>query len=282
MRMSFSASTLNDAEGDVYMYKIATSTDVIRHLPFEEALKFIHDTGFEGVEIWMGHVHQSGLSAPEIKGLLDTFQFDYQVHADVRDVNLTSINPGIRKESIRQTKETLEFCRDIGAELLTLHPGRMSSSKDKPEDLWPVQIETFKEIAGHAEKTGVKIGIENMEKRPKEFINTAADICRLIKAVDHPLIGLTLDLAHCHSVEDVEEYIRKIDVPVFNVHISQANHEKMHLPFNSSSRDLIDFEAVLHTLSSTYVNESYDGKDPEAVLKEAFHAMDHLNREIIK
>ncbi|MCD2136876.1 sugar phosphate isomerase/epimerase family protein [Salinicoccus halitifaciens] len=268
------------------MFKIATSTDVIRHLPFEEALQLIRDTGFEGVEIWMGHVNQSGLSAREIKKLMSRHRFDYQVHADVRDVNLTSINPGIRKESIRQTKETLEFCRDIGAELLILHPGRMSSSKDKPEDLWPVQIETFKEIADHAEKTGVKIGIENMEKRPKEFINTAAEMCRLIKAVDHPLIGMTLDLAHCHSVGDVEEYIRKIDVPVFNVHISQADHEKMHLPFNSSSRDLINFEEVMHVLSSIYsgmiVNESYDGKDPEAVLKEAFHAMKHLNSEIIK
>lgn len=266
------------------MFKTATSTDVIRHLPFKDALQFIRDTGFEGVEIWMGHVHQSGLDASEVKDLLDTHGLDYQVHADVRDVNLTSINPGIREESIRQTKETIEFCRDIGAGLLTLHPGRMSPSKDVPEDLWPVQIGTFREIAAHAEKSGVKIGIENMEKRSKEFINAAADVNRLIKAVDSPYIGLTLDLAHCHSVEDVPEYLDKIDVPVFNVHISQASIKKMHLPFSSTAPGLINFEPVLRKLSSMYtgmiVNESYDGKDPEAVLRDAYEAMDDLNKEI--
>src|SRR5690625_1340560 len=162
----------------------------------------------------------------------------------------------------------------------------MSSSKDIPEDLWPVQIGTFREIAAYAGKSGVKIGIENMERRPKELINAAADINRLIKAVDNPYIGLTLDLAHCHSVEDVPEYLGKIDVPVFNVHISQANPEKMHLPFNSTAPDLIDFEPVLRKLSSMYtgmiVNESYDGKDPEAVLQDAYEAMVDYNRKIAR
>lgn len=248
------------------MFTIGTSSDVLRHLSLPEAIEVVSSKGFDAIELWMGHLTSSSLTIPEIKSLLKQYHLDYQIHADVRDVNLTSINPGIRKESIKQTLETIEYAKELGAQLITLHPGRMSSSKDRPEDLWPAQIESFKEIANYSEQLGIKIGLENMEKRAKEFVLTHEDVARIITEVDNPYLGLTLDLAHCHSIADVDTFVDSVNVPIFNVHISQASKKKMHLPFGTEVEDRIQFESVLPKLYQKYqgvlVNESYEyGKE---------------------
>lgn len=197
---------------------------------------------------------------------------NYQVHADVRDINLTSSNKGIREESLRQTLETIEIVSEMDARALTLHPGRMSSSKDRPEDFWPVQVEAFEQIAEHAEKHHVLVGVENMEKRPKEFVLLNEDVTRLIGSVNSSHLGLTLDLAHYHSVGDVESFVQSIEVPIVNVHISQAASEKMHLPFETDANDTISFADVLPTVARKYegplIIESYVyGKEEEMVRK---------------
>ncbi|KZE37826.1 hypothetical protein AV656_09885 [Bhargavaea cecembensis] len=244
------------------MFTIGTSSDVLRHLPLKKAIEVVSSHGFDGIELWMGHITGSGLASQEIKSLLAESGLSYQIHADVRDINLTSINPGIRKESVRQTFETIDYAKELGASLITLHPGRMSSSKDRAEDLWPAQIESFKKIAAYSEQAGLKIGVENMEKRPKEFVLTVEEVSRLIDEVGSPSLGLTLDLAHCHSIGDVGTFVEEIRVPIFNVHISQASKSNMHLPFNTEAEDRINFGPVLEKLSRKYdgmlINESYE------------------------
>lgn len=252
------------------MFTIGTSSDVLRSLPLQEAIEVVSSKGFSGIELWMGHITNSQLTVQEIKVLLKKNNLSYQIHADVRDVNLTSINPGIRKESIRQTLKTIEYAKELEAPLITLHPGRMSSSKDRPEDIWPIQIESFKEIAKYSEHLGIKIGLENMEKRSKEFVMTVEDVTRIITEVNNPYLGLTLDLAHCHSIGDVDTFVDSISVPIFNVHISQASKRKMHLPFHTVAEDRIDFEPVLPKLFQKYdgllINESYEhGKEIETL-----------------
>lgn len=252
------------------MFTTGTSSDVLRSLSLQEAIEVVSRKGFSGIELWMGHIKSSQLTVQEIKALLKKNNLSYQIHADVRDINLTSINLGIRKESIRQTMETIEFAKELEASLITLHPGRMSSTKDRPEDLWPIQIESFKEIGKYSEQLGIKIGLENMEKRSKEFVMTNEDVTRIITEVDNPYIGLTLDLAHCHSIGDVGAFVDSVNVPIFNVHISQASKNKMHLPFHTEAEDRIDFEPILPKLFQKYdgllINESYEhGKEIETL-----------------
>ncbi|WP_087972679.1 sugar phosphate isomerase/epimerase family protein [Oceanobacillus rekensis] len=262
------------------MFTVGTSSDVLRNLTLQEAIELVSKTGFDVIELWMGHITSSPLSIDEIRTLLKHNNLLYQIHADVRDVNLTSINTGIRRESIRQTLGTIEFAKELGAELIILHPGRMSSTKDKPEDMWPIQIEVFKEIATYGEQLGIKIGLENMEKRPKEFVMTNEAIHRLINEVNNPYLGMTLDLAHCHSLGDVSTYVKSINVPIYNVHISQASKGKMHLPFSTTKEDRVHFENVLPLLYEKYdgvlVNESYEHGNEVATLIDAHYSINKL------
>ncbi len=252
------------------MLKIGSSSEILRKHHLIEAATLLKELGYDTIEIWMGHYVTSGMTPQEVKSVMNELGLDYQVHADVRDVNLTSTNQGIQEESLRQTLETIERTSEMEAKTLTLHPGRMSSSKDQTEDFWDIQIETFQTIAKHAEKHNVQVGVENMEKRPKEFVLHLEDVHQLIRSVDSPNLGLTLDLAHYHSVGDVKEFVQAIEVPIFNVHISQASPQKMHLPFETDHEGIISFEDVLPEVGKKYegalIIESYvHGKELEMV-----------------
>lgn len=252
------------------MLTIGSSSEILRQYNLKEAATMLASQGYDTIEIWMGHYYKSGLTPLEVKKIMDELGLTYQVHADVRDVNLTSTNVGIRKESLKQTLETIEIVSEMKARTLTLHPGRMSSSKDQPEDFWDEQIRSFQEIATHAEKYNVLVGVENMEKRPKEFVLHLEDVQKLIQSVNSPHLGLTLDLAHYHSVGDVENFVRSLDIPIVNVHISQASTGKMHLPFEAEEEGMISFEQVLPEVAKKYqgplIIESYvHGREQEMV-----------------
>ncbi|WP_209125281.1 sugar phosphate isomerase/epimerase family protein [Alkalihalobacillus sp. BA299] len=252
------------------MFKIGSSSELLRNYSLQEATIIFSALGYDVVELWMGHFYKSNLKATEIKSLMKNNNLDFQIHADVRDVNLTSTNQGIRDESLKQMLETIELASEMEAPVVTLHPGRMSSSKDLPDDFWELQLDMFSKIASHAEKYGVNVGVENMEKRSKEFVVTLNDVTKLIRGVNSSHLGLTMDLAHYHSIGDVKTFVQQVDLPIMNVHISQAAPGKMHLPFSAQTEDTINFDEVLPELIKKYqgplIIEGYvHGKELETV-----------------
>lgn len=256
--------------------KIGTSTDVIRHLGLDEKLKLISDIGYDVAEVWMGDIHNSNLTARETKAILDRYDLGYTIHADIRDVNLTSSNKGIAAESLRQMLETLAFAKEVGISVVTMHPGRVSSTKDDAEDFWQSQTEAFQKIAAEAHKLEVFVGIENMELRKKEFVVDYASVERLMVAVANPYMGFTLDIAHARTLTaDVAGYVQGVAVPIVNVHASQAVEQKAHLPFYAERDGLIDLGTVVEELaakrySGAIINESYDKRDPMRALEKAY------------
>lgn len=100
---------------------------------------------------------------------------------------MTSANPGIREESRRQYRRTLEMAERLGARVVTFHPGAMSSSRDRAESYWPPLVEFFGELGSIAQRDGITIGVENMEERPGELITDPRAVARLVgEAGRHP------------------------------------------------------------------------------------------------
>lgn len=56
---------------------------------------------------------------------LDDLVLKRTVNSPSRDVNITSSNPGIRRESIQQSIEALEIAAQLEAIVVTVHPGWM-------------------------------------------------------------------------------------------------------------------------------------------------------------
>lgn len=217
------------------MFHLYSSTEAYRLLPLRQALERIAGDGFEGAEIWVDHMWRSDMPAGDVRRLAEALSLGLTAHAVHRDINLTSANAGIRAESLKQVVESLQVAREMGARVVTVHPGHLSTVKDDPApDYWDRQIDAFCRISDEAGRYGLTVGAETMEYRPAEFMLTAESMIRLLDAVDHPALGITLDIAHLYTLGDALAYagdLRKI----VNVHISDAAPSKMHLPIGDGA-----------------------------------------------
>lgn len=255
------------------------SSNILYDFPLKKALKILSDENISGVEIWVEHLWKGVNDLSEIRKLLDSLKLKRTLHSPSRDLNITSTNPGIRKESMQQTIKALEIASFLGAEIVTVHPGHMSSSKDKPGDYFEMHLEVFTKIARKARKLGLKVAIEVMENKPMEIITDPDELNTLIEHIDFDCVGTTFDIAHAASCfknevdhknlnEMIVDYMRRLK-KIFNVHFSNATLKKVHTPL---LRGEYDFYPVLEELVKIYQGtitiEGFAPRDGMKVLRE--------------
>ena len=117
-------------------------------------------------------------------------------------------------------------------------------------------MESVREIAEYAKEQKVYVGIENMEKRPYEFVFTIDDLNRFAPfGKDNPYFGVTIDFAHFSSLGITAPDLKKLKLPVYNVHLSQGVPGKMHFPLTIEN-GLVNVESVVKVLN----DYGYDGR----------------------
>jgi len=217
--------------------RFGCSTWFFQEYSVQEALRFIGRSGFGAAEIWMEHLWKTSESPEEIRGEAGRLGLLLSLHAASYDVNVTSANPGIRRESLRQIEESLQVAARLGAEPVVVHAGRLSSSRGDLDEYRRLLEEAFAFLERTAGEAGVKVGIEAMEKRARERFVGPEDI--------HPLmsrgwkhLGLTVDLAHIQTVMEHEEYFRRIEGRwIFHAHLSDFSPATTHVPLGRGSMD---------------------------------------------
>ncbi len=211
--------------------KIAASTSTTRELPIPEAMELVARTGYEGLEIWVEHIWKQRQAPVALRRLASELRLLLTMHGPQRDLNVTSSNAGIRAESQRQYLAALEDAAELGAELIVLHPGALSSSGDDPTAFWPILREFFAVVAERGDELGVRVGVENMERRRLEFVTSPEAVLSLISAIGSGRLGITLDLAHC-LYDGQEVGLDGLASHVCHVHISGSTRDKVHVPLD--------------------------------------------------
>ena len=248
----------------------------------EEAIKTVTDFNFKVFELWCDHP----LVYPILEGkagykilltLREKYGISYTVHAPPHDVNIASINEGIRRESLRQILRSIEIAYNVDSPIVTLHPGRLTTRKVPREVYIRNAIDSLNEIADYAERYGVKVGVENMECNPQQFLVDPTIVREVVESVNSKLLGVTLDIAHANTCGDPIGYIEELKDLIIHVHLSNnfgGDIGKVHLPLNMGNMNV---ELVLRKLHSigykgVIVLEG-GGKDVKEVLK--------ANRQVI-
>ncbi len=203
-----------------------------------EAIDAVADAGYDGVEIWVdqavAHDEQPSVIVQRAQGR----GLGMTVHASSYDVNLTSWNPGIRAESQRQTEASIRFAVDLGAQIVVVHPGRRSTSRDDLDAYWPRILGSLEPIDRLAAEMGVTVALELMERRPKEVVMLPEDAARVMRH-GYRATRLTVDLAHAWSHRDPVEFLRAIPLEwVAHVHLSDSTAKAVHTPLGEGEIDL--------------------------------------------
>lgn len=139
----------------------------------------------------------------------------------------------------------IDLAAAIGAPVVSLWSGSPPpGSSASPGELDRRLVDGLARLCPRAAAAGVVIGFE---PEPGMHIESMADFDRIAAAVDHPALGLTLDVGHAHLTEDsAPATVRRYAGRLVNAHLEGMRrpvHDHL-LPWEGD----MDLAAVLATL----------------------------------
>ncbi len=239
--------------------QVAISSLLFKPYSLERVIDLAREFGISWLEVWTEHFWRDDNG--QLSQALHKSGLKISVHGPIADLNITSANPGICKESLRQVLRAVEEAARMGARVITVHPGHVTGKKDLPESIWDANIEALAQIAKRGKEVGILVGMETMEKRAKEVVIDPEIANRIIDTINMDNLGVTFDISHAHTVTNVVEFIRSLR-EIIHVHISDTKSGKTHALMGQGE---IAFGPVLRALK-----EKYDG----ALVIEGWHPED--------
>lgn len=218
------------------------------HRPTFERLK---SQGFDGVEIPLfqleaAHYQQVGRWLDEA-GLERT-----AVTVRTVDDNPASPDAGIRRAAIEQNRRTIDCCTAAGVKMLCgpFHSalGHFTGAGPTEDELsW--SADTLRATAEYAQKAGVVLALEFLNRFECYLLNSADDLQRYVDRVDHASCKLMYDTFHAHIEEkDTAAAIRAGAKDCVHVHISENDR-------STPGRGQVDWKTNFETLKAI----GYDG-----------------------
>lgn len=221
----------------------------------ENALSWADNNNFELLEIVAENNHAiDEETLPWVKEMLASYDLSYTVHSPFSDINISSLNKSIRKESIRQVKYSIFAVHEIGGKVLTFHPGRHSAATSKSRDSTKnILFDSLKEISDFNKDYGVTIALENM---PDTFITTmrvSQEVLEILEQKQLSGIKHTMDVGHLETNNvNIGEYIHDLRNYLVHIHLHDNFGEfDNHLPLGDGN---INFPIIFRALNDINYN----------------------------
>ncbi|MGB7328574.1 MAG: sugar phosphate isomerase/epimerase [Rubripirellula sp.] len=206
--------------------------------------------GYDGVELPMFNLD---LDYAAIGKQLDSMGLS-RTAVTIRNEADNPISPdkSVRDLGISLTKKTLDACAAAGVETLVgpYHSAiGIFSGAGPTSDEWKWGVDSMQQVAEHAGKVGVKLGVEALNRFECYFLNTHADSTRFAREVDHPACGIMYDTFHSNIEEKcIKSAVKAGGDKLFHIHISENDRST---PGEGAIRWKDNFDAI--------VESGYDG-----------------------
>ncbi|MEW6237460.1 MAG: sugar phosphate isomerase/epimerase family protein [Candidatus Omnitrophota bacterium] len=198
-----------------------TITD--KHIAVMEKLKEI---GFDGVEFPIFSFDRA--QAKRLRTHLDRLQLACTITSCVpKEANPISEDAAIRKAALNHMKKTIEIAQILGAETIAgpfTAPVGYIVGRPRTDDEWKWGLDVMRKVAAAAEKTGVMLALEALNRFETFFINTSADACQFADEVNHPNFNIMWDTFHANIEEEsIPKAMKAAAKRIVHVHVSE-NH----------------------------------------------------------
>lgn len=223
------------------------STSCLSNRRLSQILDIYSESGIKNVELGVCKEPYIDLN------ILRKHDFNYIVHNYFPPpekpfiINLASQDKQIREKSMVQITKSIDFCTEYNINLFSFHAGfRIDpdvSFKFNPDNIpeYETSFNTFKEsiveIVDHAERSGVKVAIENNVIQENNLVdgqNKMLLMCelwefeRLFNEISSDNLGILLDAGHLKVSSNVlrfnaYQFITKLKPKTFAIHIHENN-----------------------------------------------------------
>ncbi|UCF92376.1 MAG: sugar phosphate isomerase/epimerase [Desulfobacterales bacterium] len=248
----------------------AATFNYLNQYSLEEALDHLAECGFRSIELMSTppHMFARNLDASQRSALKKAIEQRglqlVSLQPTYYDLNIISVNPAIREESIRQIIENIELAGDLGAKILVLVTGRRHPLLPLPmQNAWSLALDAIHRINEVARKQGVIVGIENVRN---QFVDRGSDVRKMVEDSGDKNIRAVIDVANANMVESPLYALEAVKEYLVLVHLSDNDGQTWtHSPTGSGN---IDFKNILNKLEEIkyagpcILEVTYD-KDPK-------------------
>jgi len=191
-------------------------------IPLLDKLKLIKDLGFDGVEFNspVDFNLKELLEAKEKTGIL----FPSTVNKDHWSKPLSDPDPSVREFIVDSITKSLEETKELGGDTVLVVPG-VVNDKVSYEAAYNTALESIRKLIPVVERTGVRIGLENVWNN---FIISPLEAKQLVDTINHPLIGFYFDIGNILRYGWPEHWIETLNKRIVKLHIKEFSRKKMN------------------------------------------------------
>jgi D-psicose/D-tagatose/L-ribulose 3-epimerase len=166
----------------------------------------IRDLGFDAIDINVGELPPPFPAAALRRRLAEVgLQVSLGAFLNAQR-DITSEDPDVRRTGIEFLQGVARLCGEVGAKAFIgpMHSEIRRQRVDLPsvrEERWKRCVDGLAAVAREAERVGIRVAVEILNRYESDFLTTTADGVRLCQAVGNPRLGLLLDTFHMNIEE---------------------------------------------------------------------------------
>lgn len=248
-------------------------------LPLDEAVRRLADLGFGSLELMATppHLWPPDFSPAErtaLRRLCAARGIEIvSLNPTYLDLNLASLNPGIRAETVRQLGEMIRLAHDLEAEAVVVVAGRKHPLlSPEPSHLWRLVRQGIEALLPDCERLGVTLALEN----GWTVVDRVEQLLRMCQECPHPRLGATYDVANALAVESPSSGLRRIAPHLALLHLSdsRAGHWG-HDRIGSGAIDFAELTEVVREIGYTgrTILEIVDPVSPDEANRESLERL---------
>ncbi len=195
--------------------------------PFSNETLYLFDKvkkiGFDVLEISIED--PKAIDAVQIKKAADNSGIEVLIcGAFGPDRDISADDESTRLKGLDYIKTCIDTAQTVNSPLVSgpmysaTGKARLLSKEDKKQQ-WDWAVENMQKAADYAEKAGVKLAVETLNRFETDFLNTVEQGLEFFSLIDKDNVGFLLDTFHMNIEEkSIEQAILRAGAKVFNVH----------------------------------------------------------------
>jgi D-psicose/D-tagatose/L-ribulose 3-epimerase len=196
----------------------------MRPEPIETTIRRLAKYGYESIEI-SGEPYV--YDTKDVKRILDEngIRCWGSITLMVEGRNMVAGDEETREKSVRYVKDTVTMVKELEGYEVSIVPGEVGKvmADSTPDAEWQWAVEGMKEIHEHAQKEGIKLAVEPINRFETYFISRA-DQAKALADATSPDVGICLDTFHLNIEEaDPYEAIRNAGDRLVDLHVADNN-----------------------------------------------------------
>ncbi len=241
-------------------FNYAMCNESMRDLSWAKQCQIIGEAGFTGVEIAAFTLVQESvteLDAYRRKSLVADMNaagiqcvgLHWLLAPPPKDLHFTTPDAEVRARTVQYLNDLIDFCGDLGGGVMIFgSPNQRNTINISIDEAKKYFTDGLAQVADHAQRRGVQILIEPLDKSQTDVVNTLAEAEAILTEINHPAIQTMFDFHNTpDETEPFDVLVKKYYPHIHHVHVQEMDGK--HLGQGDAVDEYVDTFQLLKDLN---------------------------------